>query len=113
MVFSLLEVIRSFKTKPRKEGLGIYMLEIDTEIKAFITNYGLRKGIFSSAIFALKRYGVRDARTSSVMTEEEIQNITNISHYTAQTLKEVAHEVLDILLLYIFYEEISVDLLIF
>lgn len=70
------------------------MLEIDTEIKAFITKYGLRKGIFSSTISTLKRYGVRDARALTVMTEEEIQNIPNISHYTAQTLKEVAHEVI-------------------
>lgn len=70
------------------------MSSTNTEIEAFLTKNRKKYGIPMIALKALKDFGVFDARVLSVLSEEEIHNIPNISQKTAQALKRSAQDVL-------------------
>ena len=68
------------------------MSSTNTGIEAFITKNGKKYGIPRIALKALKDFGVFDARVLSVLSEEEILNIPNISSRTANALKRSAQD---------------------
>ncbi len=70
------------------------MVKINTEIEAFLKKYGKKYFFPKVTFYALKKFGVFDARALTVMTEDEIHDIPGLSFQTAQNLKEVAHDVL-------------------
>jgi len=64
-----------------------------TDIETFVEENGKKYGIPKIAIKALKDFGIYDARALTVLTIENLQNMTKISYRTAEVLTRAAQEV--------------------